>query len=416
MATSSSTAKTQAAAAAAATKAAATAAAASARSAAYAPSVASVIGATNSAISALSSMVNSKNPTAAQTKAAQQTSAAMNAASAAQVPIVTAANSSYDAAINTANTNYNTAMAAAAAIPDTPDAATQDAFAILSDSIGSWFGGDPVLTQQAADFLKSEMQNNIGANQALVDMRNQQFYLTRFAGNTARQKAGLNVLSEAAYVALENSYSETLNGYGLNNYFGTSFQSKTAGLANLIGGDVSATEFQSRVKLAEDQVINSDPNIVNQLKSFYNIDTTDLMKYYLDPTQNLSALTMKTQAAQIGTAAVEQGLTTSASSAMNLAQMGVTQNQAQSGYAAIGQMLPTATKLSQIYGNQSNGYTQTSAEAEQFNLANASAAALEKQKLIDLEKQQFQGRSGVVGANVAANYSGSLGKSIQGSF
>ena len=307
-----------------------------------------------------------------------------------------------------------TTGASSAAI--TATSATQDAYAILSDSIGSWFGGDPVLTQQAANFLKSEMQNNIGANQALVDMRNQQFYLTRFAGNTARQKAGLNVLSEAAYVTLENSYSETLNGYGLNNYFGTSFQSKTAGLANLIGGDVSATEFQSRVKLAEDQVINSDPNIVNQLKSFYNIDTTDLMKYYLDPTQNLSALTMKTQAAQIGTAAVEQGLTTSASSAMNLAQMGVTQNQAQSGYATIGQMLPTATKLSQIYGNQSNGYTQTSAEAEQFNLANASAAALEKQKLIDLEKQQFQGRSGVVGANVAANYSGSLGKSIQGSF
>ena len=294
--------------------------------------------------------------------------------------------------------------------------ATQDAYALIANSISTWFGGDPATTTAAANFLKSEMQNNIGANQALVDMRNQQFYLTRFAGNTARQKAGLNVLSEAEYIALENSYSETLNGYGLNNYFGTSFQSKTAGLANLIGGDISATEFQSRVKLAEDQVINSDPNIVNQLKSFYNIDTTDLMKYYLDPTQNLSALTMKTQAAQIGTAAVEQGLTTSASSAMNLAQMGVTQNQAQSGYAAIGQMLPTATKLSQIYGNQSNGYTQTSAEAEQFNLANASAAALEKQKLIDLEKQQFQGRSGVVGANVAANYSGSLGKSIQGSF
>ena len=294
--------------------------------------------------------------------------------------------------------------------------ATQDAYALIANSISTWFGGDPATTTAAANFLKSEMQNNIGPNQALVDMRNQQFYLTRFAGNTARQKAGLNVLSEAEYVALENSYSETLNGYGLNNYFGTSFQSKTAGLANLIGGDISATEFQSRVKLAEDQVINSDPNIVNQLKSFYNIDTTDLMKYYLDPTQNLSALTMKTQAAQIGTAAVEQGLTTSASSAMNLAQMGVTQNQAQSGYAAIGQMLPTATKLSQIYGNQSNGYTQTSAEAEQFNLANASAAALEKQKLIDLEKQQFQGRSGVVGANASANYSGSLGKSIQGSF
>ena len=324
----------------------------------------------------------------------------------------------YVAALQAANTAaaYTPVDVPAPVYDTTPTSATTDAYALIADSISTWFGGDPATTTAAANFLKSEMQNNIGANQALVDMRNQQFYLTRFAGNTARQNAGLNVLSEAEYIALENSYSETLNGYGLNNYFGTSFQSKTAGLANLIGGDISATEFQSRVKLAEDQVINSDPNIVNQLKSFYNIDTTDLMKYYLDPTQNLSALTMKTQAAQIGTAAVEQGLTTSASSAMNLAQMGVTQNQAQSGYAAIGQMLPTATKLSQIYGNQSNGYTQTSAEAEQFNLANASAAALEKQKLIDLEKQQFQGRSGVVGANASANYSGSLGKSIQGSF
>lgn len=294
--------------------------------------------------------------------------------------------------------------------------ATQDAFALIANSIATWFGGDPTTTAAATAFLKSQMQNNIGPNQALVNMRQQQFYLTRFAGNVDRQKAGLNVLSEAEYVALENNYSQTLNAYGLSNYFGTNFQTKTAGLAKLIGGDVSATEFQSRVKLAEDQVINSDPNIKNQLKAFYNIDTADLMKYYLDPAQNLSALTMKTQAAQIGAAAVDQGLATSASSAMYLAQMGVSQNQAQQGYAAIGQMLPTATKLSQIYGNQANPYTQTSAEAEQFNLANASAAALEKQKLIDLEKQQFQGRSGVVGANVSAGYSGSLGKSIQGSF
>ena len=410
MATSSSTAKTQAAAAAAATKAAATAAAASARSAAYAPSVASVIGATNSAISALSSMVNSKNPTAAQTKAAQQTSAAMQAASVAQVPIVTAANSSYDAAINTANTNYNTAMAAAAAIPDTPDAATQDAWAILSGSIGSWFGGDPVLTQQASDFIKQEMQNNIGPNQALVDMRQQQFYKTRFAGNITRVANGLNALTEADYIGLENTYTDYFTAYG-QKALATQTQ-----LATFIGNAVSPTEVKDRLDMAVVQVQQADPTVKATLKKFYpNITDANLLSYFLAPEDTLPVLQRQVQAADIGAAALQQGLSTSKIAAEGLAAYGTTYQQAQTGYGKIAEVLPAGQKLSQIY-NAQTGIDYNQAEAEKQYLMNSGAATLEQQKLKDLESAQFQGRSGVVGANVAAGYSGSLGKSIQGSF
>ena len=81
----------------------------------------------------------------------------------------------------------------------------------------------------------------------------------------------------------------------------------------------------------------------------------------------------------------------------------------------IAEVLPASQKLSQIY-NAQTGIDYNQAEAEKQYLMNSGAATLEQQKLKDLEAAQFQGRSGVVGANVAANYSGSLGKSIQGSF
>jgi hypothetical protein len=108
-------------------------------------------------------------------------------------------------------------------------------------------------------------------------------------------------------------------------------------------------------------------------------------------------------------------LTTSKTSAEALAKYGVSYGQAQTGYGKIAEALPATQKLSQIYGGQTGiNYNQTEAEAQY--LKNSGAAALEQQKLKELETAQFQGRSGVLGANVASGYGGSLGKSIQGQF
>ena len=316
------------------------------------------------------------------------------------------------AALQTANTAaaYTPVDVPAPVYDTTPTSAATDAWAILSGSISSWFGGDPTITQQATDFIKNEMQNNIGPEQALVDMRNQQFYKTRFAGNITRVANGLNALSEADYIGLENTYTDYFTAYG-QKALATQTQ-----LATFIGNAVSPTEVKDRLDMAVVQVQQADPTVKAALKQFYpNITDANLVSYFLAPEDTLPVLQRQVQAADIGAAALQQGLSTSKIAAEGLAAYGTTYQQAQTGYGTIAEVLPAGQKLSQIY-NAQTGIDYNQAEAEKQYLMNSGAATLEQQKLIQLEQSQFSGKSGVVGANASANYSGSLGKSIQGSF
>jgi hypothetical protein len=280
-----------------------------------------------------------------------------------------------------------------------------DAYALLKDTFANY--GLDSLTPVIEEYMKQ----NLGPQQAAVQLKQSEPYLTRFKGNQLRIAAGMNALTESEYLALENSYNSTLQAYGLNGFFGTSRDQEIAGMAKVIGGGVNAAEFTSRVSTVVDRVMNADPNIKKTLTSFYNITDADLVKYYLDPSKdNLAALNLKTTAAEIGTAATEQGLTTGVTSATALAQAGVTGAQAQKGYATIGQIVPETQKLSSIYGEAKVGYDQAAAEAEVFGTTGAASAARKRKQLADLETQAFQGRSGI------QQQVNPLGKGLQGSF
>jgi len=282
------------------------------------------------------------------------------------------------------------------------DAATKDAYALMEAQFSQW--GIP----EAATFFQQQMQNNIGPNEALVLLRNQPFYQARFAGNTARLAAGMNALKEADYIALENQYSNLFTSYGVQN-LATKEQ-----FATLIGSDIAPTELNTRLDLAVTQVQQADPTVMSTLKQFYpNISTSNLVSYFLAPNETLPALQRQVQTADVGAAAIQAGLTTSQSSAAALAAYGVTYSQAQAGYGKIAEVLPASQKLSAIYGAQT-GINYNQAEGEAQYLENSGAAALEQQKLKDLEGAQFSGKSGIVGANAAAGYSGSLGQQLQG--
>jgi hypothetical protein len=125
------------------------------------------------------------------------------------------------------------------------------------------------------------------------------------------------------------------------------------------------------------------------LRSFYNITDDDIVSYFLNPKDNLPKLQEKVTSAEIGAAATAQGLATSAAAATALAQFGVTQEQAREGYQAVGAILPTATKLGDIYGDQ---YTQATAEEEVFK--GTASAARKRQRLAALEEGQFGGAAG----------------------
>ena len=239
-------------------------------------------------------------------------------------------------------------------------------------------------------------------------------YQKRFSANKLRAAAGKAVLSPSEYLAAEKSYSQVLQSYGVANL---ATQDK---LSSFIANDVSATEVADRVSLAINRVQNADPQTKAMLKDYYPmLNQTDIIGAVLDPAEGLPALQRKVQIAEIGGAALAQGidttlkaqsalktgyegLTTTAMGAEELANLGLTKAQAQAGFQQVAEVLPRATFLSSI--SQGEDYTRTQAEQEAFQgLASAKRARM---SLTEQEKARFGGSSGVSKSGLASQKGG----------
>ena len=233
------------------------------------------------------------------------------------------------------------------------------------------------------------MDRGLGSEQAALEIRKEPAYLKRFAGNEQRRKAGLNLLSEAEYLALEDSYMRTSKAYGVPNQLGTDREARQASMATLIAGDVDAVEFKDRIDTVVTRVKNADKGTKDTFGTFFGIKDEELIAYFLNPEANLAKLQEKVTAAEIGAAASAQNLTTSKDAATALAQFGIDREAALKGYEAIGEVLPTATKLGEIYGDK---YTQATAEQEVFQ--GTASAKRKRQQLAEREVAAFSGSSG----------------------
>ena len=242
-----------------------------------------------------------------------------------------------------------------------------------------------------------------GASPAEFSLRLQETdaYKKRFSANADRIAKGLAALSPAEYIGLEDQYQNIMRNYGLpSSYWAKDSLGTQAGFNQLLANDVSAGELTDRINTAQSRVLNANPEVMTALKQFYpDITNGDILAYSLDPNKALTDIKNKVTAAEIGGAALSQGLQTSLANASSLASYGITGQQAQQGYATIGQILPVGQKLADIYGD--TPYTQAQAESEIFNTANAAQAAQKRKKLTALEQAQFSGASGT--ANNALN-------------
>lgn len=241
-----------------------------------------------------------------------------------------------------------------------------------------------------------------GATEATITIALQDTpeYQKRFAANQARIKKGLQVLSPAEYLTAEDSYRQVLRAYGLQQFDNDAY------VQQFISNDVSATEFSNRVATAVQRVQNADPAIIKQLGDYYGIGQRDLVAYVLDPEQQFQKIQRQVSAAEIGVAAARQGLTAGVSVAEQLAAQGVDQGMAQKGYATIADILPTATKLSEIYGATLDTYGQAEAEQEVFN--QLASAQRKRQKLTEREIAAFGGASGVLKGTGSSSLGGEI--------
>jgi hypothetical protein len=247
--------------------------------------------------------------------------------------------------------------------------------------------------------VKGLIQKNVSPSQFALELQNTDAYQKRFSANQDRIKAGLRALTPAEYIGLEDQYQTIMRNYGLPaSYYTKDSTGKQPGFDKFLAGDVSASELEDRIATAQQRVINSNPEVLQALKQFYpDINNADILAYTLDPKNGLDNIHRKVTAAEIGGAALAQGLQANGGTAESLAGQGITKAQAQQGYANVAEMVPRGSQLADIYGQ--TPYTQGTAEAEVFNTAGSAAATAKRKKLTSLETAQFSGSSGVGSLN-----------------
>ena len=359
---------------------------------------------------AANAVKNTKTPTQAQINALKDAASAKSAATPALpdyskiVPEAQAATKTAVAEANTAIADVNTAGEAAGTISQsmggpgwnslsttlpTTDTSMQDAYQRLYDEFNGI--GLGALVSDAKDLLMKATSIS-----AMPDaLRSTAAYKQRFSANDSRIANGLTALSPAQYLAKEDAYQNLMRNYGLPaSYYATGQYGKQEGFDKLIANDVSAVELEDRIATAQQRVINSNPEVLQALKKFYpDINNADILAYTLDPKNGLDSIHRKVTAAEIGGAALAQGLQANGGTAESLAGQGITKAQAQQGYTNVAEMVPRGSQLSDIYGQ--GPYNQGTAEAEVFNTAGAASAIAKRKKLTSLETASFSGSSGV---------------------
>ena len=321
---------------------------------------------------------------AADAKTAADLKAAKDAAAAAEAELARLR------AANTAAVNANTAATQALLTQQANANAAANAKAVADRE-----NAITVLRERFAKYGLGSLASAIekfavdGATEDTITLKLQETpeYQQRFKANADRIKNNLRVLTPAEYLNAEDGYRQVLRSYGLKQFDNDNY------VTQFISNDVSPTELSDRVTLAVQRVQNADPAVSQTLRDYYGIGQNDLVAYMLDPNQQLPKIQRQVAAAEIGTAARVQGLEAGVGVAEQLAAQGVSQATAQKGYATIADILPTAEKLSEIYGKTTDGYGQSEAEQEVFN--SLASAQRKRQKLSALEVAQFSGSSGM---------------------
>jgi hypothetical protein len=214
-------------------------------------------------------------------------------------------------------------------------------------------------------------------------------YAKRFAGNEARRRAGFNVLSEEAYIGQENTYRQLLRTAGLPAGFYDSNEDFTA----FISGDVSPSELNTRINDGYNAVKNSDPQVIAEMQRLYGVDDSQLAAYFLDPVKATPILVRQAQASQISAQATRQAnAQITAQQAEQLAIEGITTQQAQAGFATIGQAQELFNPLA---GEQGVGMTQQEQIGAVFSTDAAAAQRLRKKQAE--RTAAFQGGGGFAG-------------------
>lgn len=267
----------------------------------------------------------------------------------------------------------------------------RDAYAAIMNMLTPWGLGD------LGNDVWNMIQNGMGSDAISLELQQTAAYKKRFAANDARAKAGLPVLAPAEYLSVEKSYRDVLSAAGLP----SGFYDQASDFTNWIANGVSPTEIQGRVNVASQLVNSSDPQTKAYFQQWYSHG--DMIAYALDRDRAEPLLEQQFKAAQNAGAAKGQGVDINQSRAEQLANLGVTQAQAQQGFGVVAQGNARRGVLDAIYGD-----TLTQDDLINEALLNDGQAGLKRGALASKERAAFNGTSGAGAQSISKTDAGRL--------
>jgi hypothetical protein len=287
------------------------------------------------------------------------------------------------------------------------DAATKrkTALDILKESIKPYFSqsGDEVFINQLSSIIDNYAKQGYGSEEISVLLPQSEPYQTRFVGNRGRLAAGLSALSPAAYINAENDYNEILKRFNLSDL------ARRETFSELISGQVSADELTDRVVNVFDRIRNADPALRAEMDrvealSRGQLSDADFAKALLTGETGANELKRKIATAEISAEARQRNL--SVARAQELQQLGITREEARTGFETISQAQPVFEKLTGIYDREQLDpeQSQTELEREVFQ----GMASERRKRVTQREQASFAGASGLASSALSSQRAGQI--------
>lgn len=236
--------------------------------------------------------------------------------------------------------------------PSTTLTTTQaDAWTQLQTTLQSYGFTGSSLTALVA-WAKAQVIAGNSADQITLNLMQTPQFEARFPAISVLSNEGV-AITPAQYINMEQSYAALEQQAGLPANF--------ASYDALIAAQVSPSEYSARLNQGYLAVAQADPTVIAAMKDYYGVTTGELAGYFLNPTAAEPLLLQKAVSAQIGGASAMSGFTGTQGSAggaegitqaqaLRLAQLGVTQSAAQTGF----QKLAAQKQLYQPLPGQGN--------------------------------------------------------------
>ena len=195
-----------------------------------------------------------------------------------------------------------------------------NALTAIEQELANWGMDSGSLVTKIKNLVLKEGDHVVTTGQLNDFIRSQPEYEQAFPGlqkyNMNAAKMGMKPITENAYLALQDSYTNTARNFDLPAGFLT-----TKEIGNLVEGGVSAKEFEDRIMMGYNAARNADPQTRAILQQQYGLSQGDLTAYFLNPKTAESTLTNRMASASLQGYAKNVGLDMSQAGGESLANM-----------------------------------------------------------------------------------------------